>query len=196
LAAEKSFLRPQRPPDLEAVPYQTRLAFLLGAISNLTTATGSRLFRRAFGLGLGEVRLMYVLNYEGPLTARQASRIIGVDKGAMSRTVAALEHRGIVRTRIDDVDARQRVIDFTPDGRRLVERVMVLALQREKQLYSILTNDELIVLSSLLQKLRSHLLAVRKPELEQIRDAGRPPVKPKGRRATSNMERTSRRSSS
>jgi DNA-binding MarR family transcriptional regulator len=196
LAAEKSFLRPQRPPDLEAVPYQTRLAFLLGAISNLTTATGSRLFRRAFGLGLGEVRLMYVLNYEGPLTARQASGIIGVDKGAMSRTVAALEHRGIVRTRIDDVDARQRVIDFTPEGRRLIERVMVLALHREKQLYSILTNDELLVLSSLLQKLRSHLLAVRKPELEQVRDGERPPVGPKGRRATTNTGRTSRTSNS
>jgi DNA-binding MarR family transcriptional regulator len=178
------------------VPYQTRLAFLLGAISNLTTATGSRLFRRTFGLGLGEVRLMYVLDYEGPLTARQASRIIGVDKGAMSRTVAALERRRIVHTRIDDLDARQRVIDFTPAGRRLVERVMVLALHREKQLYSILTNDELLVLSSLLQKFRSHLLAVRKPELEQIRDAGRPPVKPKGRRATANTGRTSRKSSS
>jgi len=178
------------------VPYQTRLAFLLGAISNLTTATGSRLFRRTFGLGLGEVRLMYVLDYEGPLTARQASRIIGVDKGAMSRTVASLEHRGIVRTRIDDVDARQRVIDFTPEGRRLVERVMVLALHREKQFYSILTNDELLVLSSLLQKLRSHLLAVRKPELEQIRDGGRPPVRPKGRRATAKRGRTSRTSNS
>ena len=196
MAVGKVSLKPQRPPDLEAVPYQTRIAFLLGAISNLTTTTGSRLFRRTFGLGLGEVRLMYVLDYEGPLTARQASRIIGVDKGAMSRTVAALEHRGIVRTRIDDVDARQRVIDFTPAGRRLVERVMVLALHREKQLYSILTSDELLVLSSLLQRFRSHLLAVRKPELEQIRDAGRPPVKPKDRRATANTGRTSRRSNS
>jgi DNA-binding MarR family transcriptional regulator len=134
---------------------------------------------------------MYVLDYEGPLTARQASKIIGVDKGAMSRTVAALEHRGIVRTRMVDVDARQRVIDFTPAGRRLVERVMVLALHREKQLYSILTNDELLMLSSLLQKFRSHLLAVRKPELEQIR-----PVKVKGRRATANTGRMSRTSSS
>jgi hypothetical protein len=73
---------------------------------------------------------------------------------------------------------------------------MVLALQREKQLYSILTNDELLVLSSLLQKFRSHLLAVRKPELEHIRSAGRPPFKAKGRRAMANTGRTSRRSSS
>jgi DNA-binding MarR family transcriptional regulator len=190
LAVRKSSSRLQRPPDLEAVPYQTRLAFLLGAISNLTTATGSRLFRKAFRLGLGEVRLMYVLDYEGPLTARHASRIIGVDKGAMSRTVAALEQRGIVHTRTDSLDARQRVIDFTPAGRKLVERVMVLALQREKQLYSIFTNDEFRALSSLLQKFRAHLLAVRKPELEPDSNAAGPPS---SQRTAAKPRRVSRR---
>ena len=161
--------------NLEAVPYQPRLAFLLGAISNLTTTTGSRAFRRAFGLGLGEVRLMYVLNYEGPLTAQHASRIIGVNKGAMSRTVAALEHRGIVCTRINTFDARERVIDFSPAGRKLVEQVMVLALEREMRLYSVLTAEEFRALSSLLQKLRKSLLAL--PEPASTRGAANPLAK-------------------
>src|SRR5947207_3949415 len=50
---------------VEAIPYQSRVGYLLGAIANMIDAGGSRLFRRAFGIGLGEVRLVYVIGYEG-----------------------------------------------------------------------------------------------------------------------------------
>ena len=155
--AGRSSPRAQGLQNLEAVPYQARLAFLLGAISNVTLAAGSRTFRRAFRLGVGEVRLMYVLHYEGPLTAQQASAIIGVDKGAMSRTVAALIRRRIVHAVTDSRDARQRLINFTPAGKKLVAQVMSLALQREKQLYAVFTDDEFRMLSTLLQPRRRRL---------------------------------------
>ena len=150
--------------NLEATHYQSRVAYLLGAISNLIAAGGSRLFRSAFGLGLGEVRLMYVLGYEGVLTARQASQIIGVDKGAMSRTVAALQRRGLLRVAIDGTDARQRVIQFTPSGKKLQEQMMAIALERERQLYSIFSDAELRTLSTLLNRFRAHVPTVRTPK--------------------------------
>jgi DNA-binding MarR family transcriptional regulator len=149
---------------VEAIPYQSRIAYLLGAISNMVDAAGSRLFRRAFGIGLGEARLVYVIGYEGALTARQASQIIGVDKGAMSRTVAALQRRGLLQVTVDAADARQRVIQFTAAGKRLHQRVMALALERERQMYAIFSDAELVTLSALLKRFRAHIPTVRTPK--------------------------------
>jgi DNA-binding MarR family transcriptional regulator len=149
---------------VEAIPYQSRVGYLLGAISNMIDAGGSRLFRRAFGIGLGEARLIYVIGYEGPLTARQASQIIGVDKGAMSRTVAALARRGFLQVTVDAADGRQRVIAFTPAGKKLHQRVMALALERERLMYAIFSSDELRTLSALLKRFRAHIPTVRTPK--------------------------------
>jgi len=149
---------------VEAIPYQSRVAYLLGAISNIINAGGSRLFRRAFGIGLGEVRLVYVIGYEGPLTARRASQIIGIDKGAMSRTVAALQRGGYLQVTIDPADARQRVIQFTPSGKKLHQRVMALALERERQMYATFSAHELETLSRLLQRFRAHIATLRPPK--------------------------------
>jgi DNA-binding MarR family transcriptional regulator len=164
---------------VEAIPYQSRVGYLLGAISNMIDAGGSRLFRRAFGIGLGEARLIYVIGYEGPLTARQASQIIGVDKGAMSRTVAALTRRGFLQVTVDAADGRQRVIAFTPAGKKLHQRVMALALERERQMYSIFSDDELRTLSALLKRFRAHIPTVRAPKplpLRERRDSSSPPT--------------------
>jgi DNA-binding MarR family transcriptional regulator len=158
---------------VEAIPYQSRVGYLLGAISNMIDAGGSRLFRRAFGIGLGEARLIYVIGYEGPLTARQASQIIGVDKGAMSRTVAALARRGFLQVTVDAADGRQRVIAFTPAGKKLHQRVMALALERERLMYAIFSSDELRTLSALLKRFRAHIPTVRTPKPLPFPAAGR-----------------------
>lgn len=160
----KPSTKPATSHGIEAIPYQSRVAYLLGAIANLIDAGGSRLFRRTFGIGLGEARLVYVIGYEGPLTARQASQIIGVDKGAMSRTVAALLRRGYLQVTVDAADARQRVIQFTAAGKKLHQRVMALALERERQMYAIFSDDELATLSALLTRFRAHIPTVRTPK--------------------------------
>ncbi len=174
----KPSTKPVTVQGVESIPYQRRVGYLLGAISNMIDAGGSRLFRRAFGIGLGETRLIYVIGYEGTLTARQASQIIGVDKGAMSRTVAALQRRGFLQVAVDAADARQRVIDFTPAGRKLHQRVMALALERERQMYVIFSEAELQTLSELLKRFRAHIPTIRTPKPLPFPAAGRSPSKP------------------
>jgi DNA-binding MarR family transcriptional regulator len=127
----------------------------------LIAAGGSRLYRQAFDLGLGEARLLYVLGYETDLTAGRASQIMGIDKGATSRALAALERRELVKVTVDLADARQRVIRLTPSGKRLRDRLMAVVLDREKRLTSIFSTEEVEMLSSLLQRLRRHVPTVR-----------------------------------
>ena len=148
-------------PAAEPPEYQRRVAFLLGAVSNLIAAGGSRLYRKAFGLGLGEGRLLYVVGYERDLTAARASQITGIDKGATSRALAVLERRGLVTVTVDAADARQRVIRLTPAGRQLRDRLMAVLLERERRLMAVFSAEEVATLSGLLQRLRAHVPSVR-----------------------------------
>jgi DNA-binding MarR family transcriptional regulator len=144
--------------------YQRRVAFLLGAVSNLMATGGSRLFRQAFDLGLGEARLLYVLGYEADLTVGRASHIMGIDKAATSRALAVLERRELAKATVDATDARQRVIRLTPSGKRLRDRLIAVALDREKRVLSIFSAEEVEMLASLLQRLRIHIPTVRTPK--------------------------------
>lgn len=145
-------------PPAASPDYQRRILFLLGAVSNLTSAGASRMFRAAFDLGLGEGRLLYVVGYEQTLTAARASQIMGVDKGATSRALGVLERRRLVQVTADPGDARQRVIRLTAAGRRLRDRLMALSIDREQRLTAVFTAEEAETLSRLLQRLRGHLL--------------------------------------
>lgn len=149
-------------PGSTASDYQKLIGYLLGAISNVLATGGTRLFHREFGIGLAEARLMYVLGFEGVLTARRASQIIGVDKAATSRTLASLERRGLVKLRADSTDARQRVIEFTKAGKALQERLTVVVLDREAVLVSIFSPDEARTLSNLLQRLNAFVPTIRR----------------------------------
>jgi DNA-binding MarR family transcriptional regulator len=137
--------------------YQSRIPYLLGAISNRTAATGARFYQDQFGIGLAEGRLMYVLGYEGVLTARRASEIMGIDKGATSRALAGLQRRGLVHLTVDDDDTRQRNIRFTKSGQELYDRLIAASLERERRLLSVFSEKEAKVLATLLKRLHAHV---------------------------------------
>jgi DNA-binding MarR family transcriptional regulator len=146
-----------RSPAGDPRDYQTRIPYLLGSIANRTMATGSRFYQHTFGIGLAAGRLMYVLGYEGVLTARRASEIMGIDKGATSRALAELQRDGLVHLTVDDDDTRQRTIRFTKSGQALYDRLIVASLERETRLLSVFSEKESQVLAALLKRLHAHV---------------------------------------
>jgi DNA-binding MarR family transcriptional regulator len=165
----KVLSKPTEARAAEERDYQSRVPFLLGAISNRMAANGARLYRSAFGIGLAEGRLMYVLGYEAVLTARRAAEIMGIDKGATSRALAGLQRRGLVQLTIDVADTRQRMIRFTKSGQALYDRLIVASLERERRLLSIFTQEDARTLATLLKRLHAHVSTTRTPHSAQMR---------------------------
>lgn len=139
------------PPEL--VAYNERIPYLIGAISNLLSARSSRFYQDAFGIGLGEMRLMWVMSYVPSLTVRRAAQIMGIDKGATSRSLARLVRRKLVRVTVDKTDNRRRIMVFTEAGKTLCDRIMIVSAEREQWLSDIFSPDELVVLRGLLNRL-------------------------------------------
>ena len=72
---------------------------------------------------LGEVRVLYELAHRGGLSAAALARALELDPGHLSRMLAGLRRRGLVRRERSERDRRASLLDLTPAGRRAFDRL-------------------------------------------------------------------------
>ncbi|GJD53465.1 Transcriptional regulator SlyA [Methylobacterium crusticola] len=159
-------------PRLDLAAY---VPALLTFLANKLTRTGSALYRARFGVGITEWRILSLLALEPGITANRICQVIGFDKGPVSRSVAFLADRDLVTVETDAADARRHRITLTAAGLALHDRIIRVALERERRLLAPLSPEERRVLVGLLNRLHDNLGAVSAP----IPDV--PPVTPPGR---------------
>ena len=72
---------------------------------------------------LGEVRVLYELAHREGLSAAELARELDLDPGHLSRMLAGLRRRGLVKRERSSRDRRASVLDLTPAGRRAFGRL-------------------------------------------------------------------------
>ncbi len=73
------------------------ITFIANKLSNSATA----FHQRKFGVNVTEWRIMSLLAVEPGIPASRICHVIGYDKGPVSRTLAALQKRGLIAVRTD-----------------------------------------------------------------------------------------------
>ncbi len=131
--------------------YQSYVTGMISWLSNRLSAGASMVYRRMFGIGVMEWRVMAHLKIEPGSTGARISRVIGLDKAAISRTVTLLIDRDLV-ARVEGAERGQQLV-LTAAGQDLHGRVLAVAMEREGRLLSGLSDDERIVLRGLLNRL-------------------------------------------
>jgi DNA-binding MarR family transcriptional regulator len=132
------------------------ITFIANKLSNSATV----FYQKNFGVNVTEWRIMSLLAIEPGIPASRICHVIGFDKGPVSRTLAALQKRGLVAIRTDPNDGRSHSISLTPRGRATHDKIIVAALERERRLLSCLDEKEREVLIDLLRRLHENLEAV------------------------------------
>ncbi len=132
------------------------VTFIANKLSNSATAV----YQKNFGINVTEWRIMTQLALEPGIPASRICQVIGFNKGPISRTLAVMQKRGLVTIRTDPDDARTHSISLTAKGRSIHDKVIVVALEREKRLLSCLKADEREMLIALLRRLHNNLGAV------------------------------------
>jgi DNA-binding MarR family transcriptional regulator len=107
-------------------------AMLLSFAANHFIDAASRYFKNSFDLGTVDWRLLFMFAREPGCTAATASRTIGIDKGAVSRSLQRLEAVGLVTAGELHANGRSRGWKLTKQGRRLHQRILQVALARQK----------------------------------------------------------------
>ncbi len=131
---------------------------LLLWLSNKLSAGASQAYRRRFDLGIVEWRILSYLAVYGWSTGAQMSHLMGTDKAAISRGAAFLLEKGHIKAR--NGFGRNLEFGLTAKGQQLHDRVMPLALARQKALLSGLDKKDVAKLLTLLHALLKNLPAV------------------------------------
>jgi DNA-binding MarR family transcriptional regulator len=132
---------------------------LLVLAANRATHSLSRRFLRNFGIGVLHWRLMVTLHRETDIPVTRASEMMGVDKAAVSRTMAQLERKGFAVGHAPSGDARRRLWRLTQDGVALHEKMLVATLERQRRQLAAFTREETMQLTELLQRLINNIEA-------------------------------------
>jgi DNA-binding MarR family transcriptional regulator len=130
---------------------------LLTFVSNKLSRGASTVYRRAFGIGVAEWRVISLLAIEPGIPAHRVCQVIGFDKALVSRTIQILENQKYVTVRSDGKDSRRRTVTLTAAGLDLHDRVIKVALEREKLLLQDFTAKEIDVLAKMLRRMHGHI---------------------------------------
>jgi DNA-binding MarR family transcriptional regulator len=137
---------------------------LLTFLANKLSRGASVLYRKHFGVGIIEWRVMALLAIEPGITAARVCHVIGLDKAPASRALSGLRQRGLVVEERDTRDQRRRLARLTPAGVALHDRIIEVALERERLLLGCLEAAERDALIALLNRLHANLDAVKRAD--------------------------------
>ena len=102
-----------------------------------------RPYLNSMGLEVGQPKLVYYLEQNGPCSQRQLAEYFEVDCAAVSRMLDALEKREMVTRRPDGQSRRSNLVELTEKGRqacqawkahcREMENIMLRGFNEEEQ---------------------------------------------------------------
>jgi DNA-binding MarR family transcriptional regulator len=131
-------------------------------IANKLSRGASQYYLNAFGVGIETWRCLVLLAVEGSISAQQVSKVIGMDKASVSRCFKSMQADGLIVLELDASDGRLRLAKLTRKGRELHDKIIGVALERERAFLSVLSPTECDTLIDLLKRLHENL-----PEVDE-----------------------------
>ena len=129
-------------------------------IANKLSRGASYHYLDVFDVGIETWRCLVLLAQQGSISAQQVSKVVGMDKGSVSRCFKSMQARQLISLSLDQLDGRLRIATLTKKGRALHDQILGVALERERAFLSVLTASEHEVLIGMLRRLHENLPAV------------------------------------
>ncbi len=130
----------------EYLPYRLSIA------SNKVSALVAKAYQSRFGLSIPSWRVLAILNEKSNLSQLEVTNFTAMDKVSVSRAVAALLERGLIKRELVKDDKRVHSLSLSNDGQAIVDEIIPIAKDIEKQLILAIGED---VAKSLFETLRA-----------------------------------------
>lgn len=105
-----------------------------------------------FGFGAVEWRIITMTKHHDSVTAGQIRKVLGMDKGSMSRAIAGLKQDGWITLEASPTDGRSSLLRLTKKGRDAYGTIAPRALARQAEMLSEVTAQEYDQLTELVDK--------------------------------------------
>ncbi|WP_025898914.1 MarR family winged helix-turn-helix transcriptional regulator [Sneathiella glossodoripedis] len=129
------------------------LPYRLTKLSGIISRTLAERYSEQFDLTIHEWRVVAIIGEQPGLTARQVSDLASLDKVSISRAIERLEKSGRIQRKVTPKDRRAYALHLTDKGHDVLERIIPLAQDFERNLLSSLDQQDLAKLLEILAKL-------------------------------------------
>jgi DNA-binding MarR family transcriptional regulator len=145
---------PQTSPTAPQLPEEL-LASVTFLLKRLGFAAKERALQAYEGTRLHPYHyaILLVLGEGSRETQGAIADTLGYDRGQLVGLLDELEEQGLIERRRDPNDRRRHIVRLTPDGRRMLRRLRILARRIEDDFLSPLTDEERANLHTLLLRL-------------------------------------------
>ena len=131
------------------------LPYRLSILSNTMSGAIARLYEARFGLSILEWRIVAVLGLDAPLSAKGVCDRTRMDKVQVSRAVARLLEKGLLKRKFANDDRRRSALSLSAKGRKVYAEIAPMTAAWETQLLEALSPAELSALDRLVAKLQT-----------------------------------------
>lgn len=121
---------------------ESLVTYRLTRIADTLLRAAGQVYRARHGVTLTELRLLATLGRHQALSVNEASRLAGIDKAWVSRSVAALVKRKLVTRRPHPSDSRVVLLSLTAQGKTKVQQMVPMAVARNEYLLAGLSKKE------------------------------------------------------
>lgn len=144
-----------RPSTVEKPSFnlQTFLPFRIVVLAESITRAFAAVYDAEFGLSIFEGRIIAVIGNQGHLTTQEIIERTQLDRVRVSRAVIRLSDKKLIARSNKPGDQRAQILDLTPAGRQIYQRLVPVALAIKETLTAELTAQQEAQLDLLLGKL-------------------------------------------
>jgi DNA-binding MarR family transcriptional regulator len=144
------------------------LPYRLSVLTNRVSQVLAREYHGRFGVTVHEWRVMAVLGRYQPLSATGVGERTSMGKVKVSRAVASMVEKGLLVRQHRPSDHRVLELCLSPAGRRMHAEIAKLALERERELTSVLRAEEHVLLFELLDRLQAQVSRMQPRALAEL----------------------------
>ncbi|MGR3376557.1 MarR family winged helix-turn-helix transcriptional regulator [Salipiger abyssi] len=144
---------PAAPTDPDRFDLEHFLPFLLNQAAETVGRAFQPAYREAHGLSRTQWRVLAITGRYARLSARDICVIAHEEKSRISRAVAALEQRGLIRREDDSIDRRAAILSLTEAGRTLYAELGEAGLAFDRTLAEALGPEAEATLRQLLSQI-------------------------------------------
>jgi DNA-binding MarR family transcriptional regulator len=136
---------------------ESLITYRLTRIADTLVRAASHVYRAQHDVTLTELRLLATIGRHQPLAVNEASRLTGIDKAWVSRSLAALVKRKLVVRQPHPSDSRIVLLSLTHMGKTKVQRIVPMAEARNERLLAALSERKKAILNETLDHLQAQV---------------------------------------
>ncbi|RAK02874.1 MarR family transcriptional repressor of mepA [Larkinella arboricola] len=132
------------------------LVFNIHQVSHAFGRKANRnLTKSGFSLQLEQLPILFVVNCstDGLLSQQDIANVLHRDKSGIQRSIRTLERDGYLRIMPDSTDRRKNLIQLTPAGKVIIEKVIATAKDLDREVTNQLSAEEVESLIRILGKI-------------------------------------------